>query len=588
MLDSTQRSWDDEVDLLVIGAGAAGMTAALVGSLEGLRTVLCEKTDMVGGTTSTSGGTTWVPGTSQSVKAGVPDSAADAARFLASVVGPRGGDAQRAAFLDAGPKALDYLEAKTDVHFVAAQAHPDYIANRPWAAYGGRALGPAPFDGRKLGADFGRVRPPRPEFMVLGGMMLNRTDIPFLLHPFRSPKAFFHVARMLARHGIDRLRHKRGTNLLMGNALVARLLYSLRKRRVPILFETALADLVREDGRVVGAVLDGKDGRKAIRARAGVVLATGGVAWNKELRARLFPGPAWPRSLAPETNTGDGIATALRAGAALDDGHDSPGLWMPCSVLRREDGTESVWPHIILDRSKPGLIAVNGAGRRFVNESDSYHDFCMAMLRSNETVPSVPAHLICDRGFIRDYGIGLVHPGTKRLEPFIKAGYLIEADTLRGLAEKIGADSTAFEKTVTDHNRYAGTGVDEEFGRGTSDLNRINGDPANKPNPCMRPIGPGPYYTVAVWPADLAGSAGLRGDEDGRVLDEGGAPIEGLYACGNDMASIFRGTYPGPGTTLGPAVVFAWRAAMHAAKHDATQGVEHHPAGAPPAAEGRS
>jgi 3-oxosteroid 1-dehydrogenase len=190
----------------------------------------------------------------------------------------------------------------------------------------------------------------------------------------------------------------------------------------------------------------------------------------------------------------------------------------------------------------------------------------MAMLASHKTVPSVPAHLICDRSFIKDYGIGLVHPGTRNLRPFIDAGYLIQADTLCELAAKIGADPVTFERTVADHNRYAETGVDEEFGRGTSDLNRINGDPDNKPNPCMRRIGPGPFFAVAVWPADLATSAGLSGDRDGRVLDRQGVPIQGLYACGNDLASIFRGTYPGPGTTLGPAIVFGWRAAMHAAK----------------------
>ena len=481
------------------------------------------------------------------------------------MIGSRGGDEQREAFLESGPKALDYLEAKSDVTFVAAQAHPDYIANQPGAAYGGRALAPTPFDGRKLGTDFDRVRPPRQEFMVLGGMMLNRTDIPFLLHPFSSPKAFLHVARMLTRHATDRLRHKRGTNLVMGNALAARLLFSLRKQQVPIQFNTALADLVLENGAVIGAKLDTPQGQKAIRAHRGLVLATGGISWNKELREKLFPKPAQDYSLAPATNTGDGIAKALRSGAALDDKLDSPGLWMPCSVLKRKDGSQSVWPHIILDRSKPGLIAVNSAGRRFVNEGDLYHDFCMAMLRANETVPSVPAYLICDRSFIRDYGIGLVHPGTKKLDSFIEAGYLIQADTLRGLAEKIGADPAEFARTVANHNRYAETGVDEEFGRGTSDLNRINGDPDNKPNPCMRKIGPGPFFAVAVRPSDLAGSAGLRGDRDGRVLGNDGTPIEGLYACGNDLGSIFRGTYPGPGTTLGPAITFGWQIAMHAA-----------------------
>lgn len=558
---------DDDVDLLVIGAGAAGMTAALVASIEGLRVLVCEKTDMVGGISSTSGGTLWVPGTSQSVRAGAPDSAADAKRFLDSVIGNRGGEDERKAFLDAGPKAIDYLEAHSDVVFVAATAHPDYLGNHPGAASGGRALGPIPFDGRKLGEDFKRVRPPRREFMVLGGMMVAKADIPFLVKPFASLKAMTHVARLVLRYASDRLSHSRGTQLLMGNALVARLLFSLRKRRVPIRFETSLADLVMEGGRVAGGVLDGPSGRQMVRARRGVVLATGGIAWNPTLRARLWPEPARRYSLAPQTNTGDGVEIALRSGAALDDAQDSPGLWMPSSVMQRADGTTSVYPHILLDRAKPGLIAVNKAGRRFVNESNSYHDFVMGMLRSNEHVPTVPAYLICDASFIRDYGIGLVHPGTKKLGPFLSSGYLTQADTLAELARKLSVDAATFEKTVADHNLYAATGVDEEFGRGTTEMNRFNGDPNNKPNPCMRPIGPGPFYSVEVWPADLATSAGLRGDADGRVLDEAGAPIAGLYVCGNDMSSIFRGTYPGPGTTLGPAIVFAWRAAMHAAHH---------------------
>ena len=565
MLAKSERDWAAEVDLLVIGAGAGGMTAALVGALEGLHTVLCEKTDQVGGTTSTSGGTTWIPGSSQSVKAGVPDTAAAAQRFLDAVVGRGEGDAERRVFLDVGPKAIDYLERRSAVVFEASKAHPDYIKDAPGAAYGGRALAPLAFDGRRLGADFARVRPPRPDFMVLGGMMVTRGDIPFLLKPFGSLRNFGHVTNLLLRHGLDRLRHPRGTHLVMGNAIVARLLYSLRTAKVPIRFETSLLELVVANRRVVGARFATPEGTVAIRARRGVVMATGGVCWNAELRRQLFPAPARDHSLAPPTNTGDGVAAALRAGAALDDAMETPGLWMPCSIMNWADGGTSVYPHIILDRSKPGLIAVNRAGRRFVNESDSYHDFVMAMLRSHDSVPTVPAYLVCDRSFIRDYGIGVIHPGTRDLKPFLDAGYLVESDTLRNLAQKIGIDPDAFEQTVARHNRYAATGVDEEFGRGTSDLNRINGDPTNKPNPCMRPIGPGPFFAVAVVPADLACSAGLRGDAHGRVLDAKGEPIEGLYACGNDLASIFRGTYPGPGTTLGPAIAFGYQAAMHAA-----------------------
>jgi succinate dehydrogenase/fumarate reductase flavoprotein subunit len=554
--------FDEEVDWLVIGAGAAGMTAALVGTIEGLRTILCEKTDMVGGTTSTSAGTVWIPGSNQSAKAGIPDSIAAAKTYLDAVVGEAGNNEHRAAFLHSGPEVLDYLEVRTEVRFIPAAAHPDY-KKEPGAAYGGRALGAEPFDGRKLGVDFVRVRPPRPEFLVLGGMMVGKSDIPSLLAPFSSLKSFMHAARLLARQAMDRLRYRRGTRLIMGNALVARLLTSLRQHRVPVRFETRLSELMLEDSRVTGAIVTDRNGRRAIRAQRGVVLATGGISWNAELRSRLFPESAQQFSLAPVSNTGDGVSAALQAGAGLDETMRSPALWMPSSVLRRPDGTTSVFPHIMLDRAKPGMIAVNGAGRRFVNEADSYHDFVAAMLHSN--VPSVPAYLICDGSFIRDYGIGLVHPRMRNLTSFLEAGYLKQADTIETLAQQIDVDAATLKETIANHNRFAAEGVDEEFGRGSSDLNRFNGDPDNRPNPCMREIGPGPYFAVAVWPADLASSAGLRIDEAARVLDLNRRPIEGLYAIGADAASIFRGTYPGPGTMIGPAIVFGWRAAMHAA-----------------------
>lgn len=558
-------SQPEEVDLLVFGGGAGGMTAALVASLEGLDVLLCEKTGQVGGTTATSGGTTWVPGTDLSVRAGVPDSSINAAAFLASVVGQRGNEALRQAFLESGPAAIHELEQHTEAKFVAATAHPDYMGNHPGAAFGGRALAPLPFDGRLLGKDFARVRPPRPEFMGPTGMMVARHELDALLRPFNSFANLRTAMGMVLRQATDRLRYPRGTRLVMGNALVARLFYSLRQRRTPIRFDTALSELIVEQGRVVGAVVNGPAGEKRIHARYGVVLATGGIAHHHALRARLFPQSA-TRSLAPESNTGDGIDAAARIGAPVDDGGDSPALWMPTSVLKTQRGSEALWPHILLDRAKPGLIAVNSAGRRFVNESDSYHDFVMGMLRSHETVPSIPAHLICDAAFLRSYGLGLALPGARGRRRLVKAGYLIEAPDLQTLASRIGVDAAELQRTVRRHNEFAATGIDEDFGRGTSPMNRFNGDPAHAPNPCMRPIDTAPYYAVAVWPADLASSAGLKGDVDGRVLDESGAPIPGLFACGNDLTSIFRGTYPGPGTTIGPAMVFGWRIAKAAAK----------------------
>ncbi|MVA22042.1 FAD-dependent oxidoreductase [Agrobacterium vitis] len=553
---------DETTDLLIFGAGAAGMTAALVASLEGLDVRLCEKSGVVGGTTSTSAGTVWIPASHQSERDNIPDSRSAAEAYLEAVVGPA--DEVREAFLDTGPDVLDYLESRTDVQFVAAKIHPDYLGNQPGAAYGGRALGPPQFDGRLLGKDFERIRPPKPEFMILGGLMVTRADIPSLLKPFSSISSLRHVMSLVLRYAVDRMTRSRGTRLVMGNALVARFLSSLKKQNVAIDYDTALRELIVENDIVVGAVVEHEGVKRSIRARKGVILATGGLGWSKELRERFFPAATRAISLAPESVAGDGVSAAEKIGAQIDARLRSPGLWMPCSVLRKRDGTESVFPHIVLDRARPGLLAVNATGRRFVNEANSYHDFCDTMLRTD----SVPAHLICDRSFIRDYGIGLVHPGTRNLSSFIEAGYLVEGADARQLASKLSVDPDALEDTIKRYNAYSLTGTDEEFGRGTTDVNRVNGDPDNHPNPCLRPLSDGPLYAVTVRPADLASSLGLRTDKDACVLDADGEVVPGLYACGNDSVSIFGGTYPGPGTTLGPAIVFGYRAVMRAKRDE--------------------
>lgn len=553
---------DATVDLLVVGAGAGGMTAALSGAIAGLSVLVCEKTDMVGGTTATSGGTTWVPGNGLAAAAGVPDRVEDAARFLEHVVGDRGGDELRAAFLASAPAAIAELERHSEVRFAASAAHPDYL-DGPGSAFGGRALAPVEFDGTRLRADFARVRPPRDVFMGLGGMMVGRAELGALLQPFASLANLKTTLRIVLGHARARLGYRRGTRLLMGNALVGRLYQSLRQRGVPVWFESPVAELVRDGDRVVGAVIATADGPRRVRARRGVVLATGGIGWSPALRARLFPREVGALSQSPLGNTGDGIALAERLGAAVDDGGDSPALWMPCSLLPNRGGAPSIWPHILLDRAKPGLIAVGRDGRRFVNESDSYHDFCMGMIRAGLD----EAWLVADDRFVRRYGLGLVLPGGRGLRRLLRAGYLRRAATIPALAGAIGVDAAGLAAAVAANNRFAETGIDADFGRGTSVMNRFNGDPeAGTLNPCIGPIAAAPFYALRVVPIDLAGSGGLRIDPDAGVLDAQGRRIEGLYACGNDASSIFRGTYPGPGTTIGPAMVFGWRAARHAAR----------------------
>ncbi len=557
------QGYDHECDLLVFGAGMGGMSAAVIGAQEGLSVVLCEKTDQVGGTTATSAGTLWVPGAMKEGEAAAND-ISKARIYLEAETGNRGDRALREAFLESGPTAVEYLQQHTDVKLRPVGPHPDYHPSLPGWSMQGRAVAPFPFDGRKLGRDFALVRPPIAPFMVLGGLMIGRDDIPHFLKPFGSLTSFMHVTRVLARHGLDRLRYRRGARLMMGNALVARFLFSLRRKNVPLWLNCRLVKILGDATRANGAIVE-KDGKELrVRARRGIVLATGGFSGSEALRAEWFAPRPVRHTSAFAGDSGDGIAAARAIGAATGEPAASPAFWFPVSVLR-ESGSATVFPHIVLDRAKPGLIAVNSQGYRFTNEADSYHDFVEGMFRAHAATPSIPAYLICDRSFIRDYGLGLVHPRSSdaAIARFVRSGYLFQGADIAALARAISVPPQHLKRTVSDHNRFAVTGTDEAFGKGSNALNRHNGDPANRPNPCLRPIEHPPYFAVAVFPADLGTSTGLRTDADARVLGADGVAVPGLYACGNDMNSIMAGAYPGPGTTLGPALVFAWRAVMH-------------------------
>ncbi len=556
-------TWDEEIDLLVLGSGAAGMSAAITGAHAGLKVMLCEKTELLGGTSATSGGSLWVPGAGPIVRNGRNEPIDTVWAYLRGEIGDRFDEPLMRAFLEAGPQAIGFLEEKTDVRFQHVP-NPDYHADAPGGSGYGRAMTAEPFDARELGEAFALLRPPRPIYLVLGGMMVGRREVPVLLKPFASWSAFKRTMSIVVPHLLARLRYPRGTRLLIGNALIGRFLLSAIKAGVVIRTQAGLVALIREDGRVQGALIDTPQGRRAIWARAGVVLATGGIAHDLAVREALMPRHPHAHSLAFEGNTGDGVRAARAVGAALDLDLDSPAYWSPASTLKRPDGSETVWIHGHMDRGKPGLIAVNSAGRRFTNEADSYHDFVLAMYRSHQTVPSIPAWLICDHRFIRAYGIGLIRPHYPRLEPYVRAGYLHRADSLEALAQSIGVDATGLGESVAQHNRDCERGVDTAFGRGSNQLNRFNGDPQIGPNPNLAPIVRAPFYAVAVRPCSIGTTVGLKTDVDANVLDEQGRAIAGLYACGNDMGPVMRGTYPGPGITLGPAVVFAWRAAHHA------------------------
>jgi len=552
-------------DLVVIGAGGAGMSAALFAAMDGAKVLLVEHTQYVGGTTAWSAGTTWVPGTHHAAKVNPTDTLKDARTYLDAAIGDHAAPAVRQAFLDQGAAAIQRVE-QTEVKYRPYPKHPDYLSDLPGSTLNGRALEPLPFDARQLGDLFALVRPPIPEFTVLGGMMVDRTDINHLLGLTGSWASFQHSVKIILRHASDRLRYPRGTRWVMGNALVGRLLVSLSKQgKVTLAMNTSLeqlGDVGAPAGSPVKSVVLSQNGQRCtVTVRGGVVLASGGFNRNAAQRQDKLPGgnEAWCPG-APG-HTGLALDLARTRGAHFAEGGKSHAFWAPVSLRKRADGTTAVFPHFVMDRAKPGFVTVNQAGQRFVNESTSYHLFGLAMQASS----SVPAYLVCDAESLKKYGMGMVRPGGKGLEPFLADGYLTAGATLEELAKKLGVDAKGLQTSVQQINSYAQTGVDPDFGRGTTAYQQNIGDAtAGHKNPNLGALQTAPYYAVKLYPGDIGSSTGLATDASARVLAADGTPIEGLYAVGNDMNSIMGGVYTAPGITIGPGLVFGFIAAQHA------------------------
>jgi len=555
----------DTYDVIVLGAGAGGMTAAAVAANEGLQTLVVEKTGYVGGTTAFAGGMVWAPNNPKQGDVGSTDTPAAAATYLEATAGRGAGAELRRAFLERAPEAIAYLDRNTEVKLRPLEFYPDYYPDAPGATSCGRIMEPLPFHAGELGDGFEVLRPPLPEFTLFEGIMIDRPDIVHFRKMLRSPRSALRVARLLLSYAGERIRYHRGAKLVLGNALAARLFRSLQVLEVPIRLNTPVRRLVAEAGRVDGVEIETAAGPAVIRARRGVVLATGGFSHDPELRERFLPPEASAYSATAEGGTGDGLKLGMDAGGVVpgDDGNDA--YWAPVSRFARADGSPGVYPHTVTDRGKPGMLAVNRDGRRFTNESDSYHDFVKGMFAGAGNRPSVPAYLICDRKSLWQYGLGAVRPMHVGLRAHLRSGYLSEARSLAELAARIGVNAEALAATVATYNRDAERGVDTLFGRGSNVYHRYTGDPDNLPNPCMRPMRTPPFYAVEIHAGDLGTAAGLRTGGYGEVLDRDRRPVAGLYACGNDMNSIMAGSYPGPGITLGPALVFGYLVGMHLA-----------------------
>jgi succinate dehydrogenase/fumarate reductase flavoprotein subunit len=546
---------DETFDVVVVGSGAGGLATAVVAAEHGLRVLVLEKAPVLGGTTAWSGGWLWIPRNPLAVRGGIVEDAAEPRRYLASEIGNAAGDRRVDVFLRNGPEMVRFFEERTAVAWIDGNRVPDFHAT-PGHATGGRSVAAAPYDGRALGAWIEKLRPPLDVISVAGMGIASGADLNHFVNATRSVTSARHVARRFLRHGRDLVAHRRGMQLVNGNALAARLLRSALDRGVAIRTEAPAEGLVVEDGRVV-AVRVGGSAPGIVRARRGVVLAAGGFPHDRERIAALYEHPRH-HSAAPESNSGDGLRLGEAAGGVVADDLANPGAWAPVSLVPRPDGSVARFPHLV-ERAKPGFIAVDARGRRFVNEADSYHDFMVGLFRATPAGEEPVAWLIGDHAAQRRWGLGWAKPFPFPLGPALRSGYLERGRTLAELAQACGIEPATLEATVARFNASARAGDDPEFGRGRSPYNRVQGDAAaTGANPSLGPLEKAPFYAVRIVAGGLGTFAGLRTDAAARVLGRDGAAVPGLFAVGNDMSSIMGGNYPSGGITLGPAMTFGY------------------------------
>lgn len=558
---------DPSFDLIVAGSGAAGLAAAVFARARGLRVLIVEKTALIGGTTSYSGGVVWVPKSRQIVERGSQDRLELAETYLDAMINSPHEREARRQYLHRGAEAFARLEdIAGPLFYVRPSNSPDYYPDTVGGSQEGRAMTPMTFDGRALGERFLDIRAPLPEFALFGRQMLELMDVYHLLNARRSLRSAIHAGGLLLRDLRDRLffrRFGRGTRLTGGNALVARLYKIALDLGIELYRDSPLLDLVHDEHGVTGVVIQRDGQRLTIAAEKGVILATGGFPWNEALRAqRIEEAPIGFSATSPESK-GEGITIAVSHGATLDRENSEGAFWAPVSIMKRKDGSLARFPHLMADRAKPGLIAVNRHGKRFVNEAENYHEFVRAMLGREKNEDQQPVHLVCAATFLRKYAFGAVPPLAWERRKAVRSGYLIEARTIEELAAKIGVQAKALRETIDSFNTDAVKGDDPQFGKGSTLYNRYLGDASHQPNPCVGPIENGPYYAIKVYAGDIGTTHGLQADVDSRVLDGRGDPITGLYACGNDRNSIMAGSYPGGGITIGPAITFAYLAVQH-------------------------
>src|SRR6478735_1728074 len=520
----------DRYDVIVVGSGG-GLFGAYAAAARGLRTLVIEKSEFVGGTTAWSGAGIWLPGNPAEVRAGLEGGSAAARPYLDAIIGDDAPVALREAYLEAGPRMIEELEADPAIGEFEWRGVPDYFADAPGALRKGRTIFPANIDRSELG------------------------DLePIVRRPLWTE-----------RWGVEAPETMVGGQALIGRALLA----FTNTGNGEIRTNTALEGLIVEDGRVVGveAVSDGEPVR--LFAERGVLLAAGGFESNRELREQYQPPMTDEWTMGVPSNTGDALLAGIDLGAdtaLLDEAWFAPGVVAP-------DGRPVFYTMVWSG------IWVNAAGERFMNERLPYDRAGHEILRvqAETGVSTLPTYWVFDQRQVDRNAFDMLPvdppvPGWFDVEPWIEAGALVRADTLEELAEQIGVPAGALSKSVERFNEFAVSGVDEQFHRGETPWDRVTallfGAHEDGPNRCLGVIDKGPYYAVRVVVTDLGTKGGLVTDADARVLRPDGSIIEGLYASGNTMAPALGRIYPGAGGPIGSAMVFSYLAALDMAADD--------------------
>lgn len=486
---------------------------------------------------------------------GFKDSREASETYIRHFLPGKGDEKLVSAFLDSGPRMVSWVEENSSARFVPSGL-PDYHMDVP-GARPGRSMITKPFDGKNLGGTLLReIRLPLPGTRAFGSLQVDALDLGKVTRPFDSFENAAFCTNMIVRYTSDLIRYGKGSLLCNGNALVGSLLHGLigNSSTSTTLWNNSSAQMpILNDGRVVGLKVSREGKTLSVQARKGVILAAGGFPRSKYLATKYLPTSGW--TAAAEGNTGDGLHLGIQSGGALAKPLENAAIWSYVSNYYDRNRVHN-FPHLGLDRTKPGCLIVDTDGKRFANESEAYQPFG----RRFNDLKVDKAYFICDHRFIRRYGVGAALPWPYPLSQYVRRGYVLRGRTLSKLAIQIDVDPGTLIHTVERFNNFAREGRDLDFGRGEASFDKSFGDHSNKPNQSLAPCEQAPFYAVPMYSGNIGTVYGFRTNADAQVLNEAGDIVPGLYAVGSDQNSVFAGTYPGAGATLGPGMVFGYRA----------------------------